>query len=103
MAPRGVVELHRSVWLVGFDRDPSQEVEVDPRLDLDDLGTQLGEQPARLRHRDAHPEVDDANPGERGTGSATGRRESRTRLEPVAVAGARCGPAQRGGRDGEVE
>ena len=74
MAARGVVELHRSIGLVGLDRDPPQEVEVGARLDLDDLGAELGEEPSRLRHRDADPEIDDADARERRAGSAGTRR-----------------------------
>src|SRR5438477_4684234 len=103
---RGVVEGPRAVDGVGLDRDAAEEVDVGARLDLDDLGAELGEQRPGLGDGNPTAEVDHAEPGERGTLRAVAARApGRPRREaPLARGtGRRRGAAAHRARAREVE
>src|SRR5207248_3191848 len=70
----GVGEGPRAVDGVGLDRHAAEEIDVGARLDLDDLGAELGEQRPSLGDGDAAAQVDHAEPGERGTPRAVAAR-----------------------------
>src|SRR3712207_7435682 len=57
----------------------AQRVRLPGRLDLDDLGAHVAEQPAGERAGEQHPELDDAYPRERARASRVADRKS-TRL-----------------------
>src|SRR5207249_10538101 len=103
---RGVVEGPRAVDGVGLDRHAAEEVDVGARLDLDDLGAELGEQRPGLGDGDPAAQVDHAEPRERGTPRAVAARApGRARREaPLARgAGRRRRAGEHRGRAREVE
>src|SRR5439155_14692006 len=87
---RGIVEGPRAVDGVGLDRDAAEEVDVGARLDLDDLGAELGEQRPGLGDGNPAAEIDHAEPGERGTLRAVAARApGRPRREAPLARGTR--------------